>query len=90
MTRQFRIIVKGRVQGVFFRASTREMAQALKLKGYVKNLANGDVLIEVQGSEEKIRQMIEWCHDGPMMAKVREVFDEEISITSFGGFEIRR
>ncbi|MBD3190719.1 MAG: acylphosphatase [Candidatus Heimdallarchaeota archaeon] len=55
------INVYGHVQGVSFRAYTRRKAQELDLKGYVKNLRDGTVLIEVEGPKDKIKQLYEWA-----------------------------
>ncbi len=67
------INVTGKVQGVYFRASTKQKADELGLKGTVTNLPNGSVQIEVVGETQPINQLIEWCHQGPERAKVKEV-----------------
>ena len=64
------IKVQGRVQGVYFRASAKQKAQMLGLKGSVKNLDDGSVFMEVQGTEESVNQMEEWCKHGPALARV--------------------
>ncbi len=68
-----RIEVSGRVQGVFFRVSTRDKAKALGLHGFVKNMRNGNVLVEAQGDKDTIRKLLEWCRQGPPYADVRDV-----------------
>ncbi len=68
-----RIIIEGRVQGVFFRHSTREMALRLGLKGWVKNRRDGGVEALFEGDQEKVDQMIQWCHRGPSGARVKNV-----------------
>lgn len=68
-----RIIVEGRVQGVFFRAHTQEMADRLKLKGWVKNRRDGRVEALFEGDQDNVEQMIQWCHRGPPQAKVTSV-----------------
>jgi len=68
-----KIVVSGRVQGVYFRASTLKKADELKLKGYVRNLSNGNVEIIAQGKDEIVGQLIEWAHVGPSRAIVEEV-----------------
>ena len=60
-----------------------------KLKGYVKNLATGEVYIEVHGEEQAIHSLIEWCHDGPRFATVSEVKVEHIPFEDLSEFEIR-
>jgi len=68
-----RITVSGRVQGVFFRASTVEQAAALGLAGEVRNMMNGDVEILTEGDKEKIEKLIAWCRVGPPPARVDSV-----------------
>ncbi len=74
----WRIIVSGRVQGVYFRAFTRKQALQLGLSGYAKNLPNGDVEIVASGSEPALQQLADWARKGPILAKVRQ-----LSITPF-------
>ena len=64
------INVIGKVQGVFFRESTRKMAEQLGLKGTVRNLPDGSVHIEAQGTPASIDRLMEWCHHGPPQARV--------------------
>lgn len=84
------IYVSGRVQGVFFRAFTKENADALGLNGFVKNLDDGRVEVIVEGNEEKIEQLIEKIKQGPPRAKI-----DDISVTweeargDFKGFDIK-
>ncbi len=68
-----RLLIHGRVQGVFFRASTREKARELGLKGWVRNLPLMRVEAVLQGPRDKVEQAIEWCHQGPPGALVRRV-----------------
>jgi len=79
MNKTFEIIVKGSVQGVGFRRFVFENAKKLNLKGYAKNLSNGNVEILVAGDEEKIKELYEACKIGPPLAMVEEV---EIKQTS--------
>ncbi len=67
------IVVKGRVQGVFYRASTKEEADRLGINGWVRNREDGGVEILAEGDEEVIKELIEWCKKGPPNAKVKEV-----------------
>ena len=75
-----RIVVCGKVQGVFFRQSTMKKARELGLSGYVKNLQDGAVQIEAQGSTEQIDELFKWCHIGPARAKVSSVHKEQIDL----------
>jgi acylphosphatase len=85
-----RVRVSGRVQGVFFRDSTREKAQELGLSGYVKNTPDGDVEALLEGPTEGVEEMVRWCGQGPPHASVENV---EVSYESSGddltGFEVR-
>ena len=67
------LIVEGRVQGVWFRESTRITATELDVKGWVRNRSDGSVEIIAEGQEENIMKFIEWCHDGPPHAVVIKV-----------------
>ena len=65
--------ISGEVQGVGFRFHTQIKARNLGLKGWVKNLDNGDVEAVFEGKEDKVKEMIEWCKKGPDSALVKEV-----------------
>lgn len=73
MTTRAQIRVEGRVQGVFFRQSTVEMAQGLGLCGWVRNLPDGSVEAQFEGERSRIEQAVAWCRQGPPRANVREV-----------------
>ena len=68
-----RMIISGRVQGVWFRDSTRGKANELGVYGWVRNRPDGDVEVLAEGSEEKVSQFIAWCHHGPPHARVTQV-----------------
>ena len=70
MTKKVRAIVSGRVQGVWYRAHTRDKARELGLHGYVRNLADGDVEIVAQGEQSAVDALIDWSWTGPPMAQV--------------------
>jgi acylphosphatase len=67
------VLVKGRVQGVFYRQSTRETASALGLSGWVRNLRDGRVEIEASGPREQLVKLLAWCNEGPPHAMVGSV-----------------
>jgi len=69
------LIIEGRVQGVWFRESTRGEATRLGLYGWVKNRFDGSVEVVAEGPREKVEQLIEWCHHGPSTAWVRRVHE---------------
>jgi len=65
--------VSGVVQGVFFRASTRDKALVLGLRGWVRNTADGDVEVMLIGPEQALAQMRDWLHEGPPRARVSRI-----------------
>lgn len=65
--------ISGRVQGVFYRATARDVAMNLNLKGWVKNLSDGGVEAVAEGDEENVEKFIEWCNQGPSGSKVQGV-----------------
>ncbi len=67
------LVIRGRVQGVFYRATTQEKARALGLTGWVRNREDGSVEAVIEGEDEAVERMIAWCHQGPPMASVSEV-----------------
>ncbi len=73
--------VTGIVQGVYFRASTRDAARALGLRGWVKNMPDGSVELEAEGPEEKISQLVIWLNQGPQYARVENVEVKEVPVT---------
>lgn len=72
-----RFLVSGRVQGVFFRASTRDEALRLKLSGYARNLADGRVEVLAQGEGSAVDSLQRWLQLGPPLARVAEVVRED-------------
>jgi len=70
-----RIIIKvyGSVQGVFFRYTTRKVARTIGLTGFVKNLADGSVYIEAEGTESDLKKLLEFEKKGPKYAKVENI-----------------
>lgn len=88
--KQVKLRITGRVQGVFYRASTREKAQQLGIKGWVKNESDGTVSAVGQGPDAKLQQWIAWCGEGPSEARVESVEVEEQPITAFQQFAIIR
>lgn len=84
------IVVNGRVQGVYFRANTQKQAKALGLTGYVRNRESGEVEIVSTGETQRLNALIDWCHKGPLLAKVLSVKVSHVSLdNSFVDFEIR-
>ncbi len=79
---------RGRVQGVWFRDSTRRRAEQLGITGYATNLANGDVEVLACGSPEALESLHEWLQTGPPLAKVSEVTERTVEVQAFSTFEI--
>ncbi len=86
----YKIVVKGKVQGVGYRFNAQAKAHQLDLTGFVKNSFDETVLIHVEGKEESINQFIEWCYVGPRWADVTEVNAEEQELMGYQTFEIKR
>jgi acylphosphatase len=78
--RRIRAIASGRVQGVSYRASTAHEARRLGLTGWVKNLDDGSVELEAQGSAEAVDQLLAWCKQGPPAARVTAVDVDERTV----------
>ena len=86
-----RLRIRGRVQGVFYRDSTRREAQRLGLRGWVRNRSDGSVEAVALGLPERIAALIDWCHEGPPLARVAEVgVTEESGDADEPEFEVRR
>lgn len=84
------IKIKGKVQGVWFRASTKSKAEELKLYGIVRNKEDGSVYVEAEGKDEDIHQFVSWCKIGPEMADVNEIIVTESIVRGFTDFTIKR
>jgi acylphosphatase len=84
-----RLIIEGRVQGVWFRDSTHREAIALGVSGWVKNRPDGTVEVLAEGPEDQVKKLVSWCHRGPRAAEVYRVHEtlEEWQGT-FGSFNI--
>jgi acylphosphatase len=83
------VVIRGRVQGVWFRGTTCEMAESLGLTGWVKNRWDGTVEAVFEGPRSKVQQMVAWCHRGPRLAQVESVAVEWKKATGeFAGFRV--
>ena len=83
------LTIEGRVQGVWFRDSTRKEALSLGLSGWVKNRRDGGVEVIAEGSEDKIKALVAWCHHGPPAARVSRVYKTlEEWLGEFPSFDI--
>jgi acylphosphatase len=84
-----RLIVRGRVQGVFYRNWTQRTARSLRLTGWVRNLSSGDVEILAIGPQEDVEDLERQCWEGPYGAKVEEVTASKAAVEPLGTFEKR-
>lgn len=73
MFRHFNILIFGNVQAVGFRQAAKEKAEGLSILGFVKNLNDGSVYIEAEGSGDNLEKFIKWCKRGPFFARVKRV-----------------
>ncbi len=80
-----RFIVSGRVQGVFFRASTAREAGRLGLSGTAKNLSDGTVVVMAAGTKKNLEVLEQWLVDGPPMARVTEVVAQDVDMAGWPG-----
>lgn len=82
------IIVRGRVQGVFFRASAQQEAERLQVRGEVKNLGDGSVEIKAEGEAAAVQALVQWCYQGPPRAKVEEVIVTDAVFAGYQNFKV--
>ncbi|AGN02317.1 acylphosphatase [Salinarchaeum sp. Harcht-Bsk1] len=88
--RRAHVFVTGRVQGVFFRATTRDRAEAVGVDGWVRNLEDGRVEAVFEGTDEQVTEMVEFCHEGSPAASVEAVEVEREPPEGLSGFDVRR
>ena len=86
----YSIIVSGKVQGVFYRQSTREKTTTIGITGTVENLSSGQVKIIATGTREQIETLVQWCKQGPPKAIVTAVEITELPLQPFDHFSIKR
>ncbi len=90
MKSRIHVYISGRVQGVFFRDSTREKARELGANGWVRNMRDGRVEAVFEGDEDKVNRMLEWCHEGPASARVDQVEVSKEEPVGEEGFSVKR
>jgi len=83
------IVVRGRVQGVWYRNSAKARASELKLAGWVRNCPDGTVEIHAQGNRENLDRFIEWCKQGPPTAEVTGLDTTPASVEGMETFQVR-
>jgi acylphosphatase len=84
----YKIRITGRVQGVGFRWNAANEARTMGIKGLVKNLADGSVYIEAEGTRERLNNYLEWCKKGPMFGYVESVNVETLPPVNYTDFRI--
>ena len=84
------LIIKGKVQGVFFRASTKNKADSLGIKGWVRNTPEGNVEVKANGDPLVLEEFVEWCKTGPSQARVTGVERVVVEEEKFSDFRITR
>lgn len=89
--KKWTLLVSGKVQGVCFRASTKEVARQLGLTGYARNLADGRVEVVAEGDVSQLQALKDWCTQGPPSARVSDVqlTASEASVDGFRDFQTR-
>ena len=91
MDLHIKVEITGTVQGVWFRKSAKQKADELGVFGYVENCTNGSVYIEAEGKIDRLEKLVQWCHDGPELAKVKDVVVLQYQdLKHYEEFEIRR
>lgn len=84
------LVIEGRVQGVWFRDSTRRQAQSLGVSGWVRNLPDGRVEVLAEGETDRVERFVDWCHKGPKAAHVTRVIrDDEPWQGNTDSFDVR-
>lgn len=90
MKTNVQVLISGRVQGVWFRSSTKQKAEQLGVTGWVRNTKDGCVEAIFEGEENSVKSLIEWCHHGPPLAKIEKVEVKNQNFTNgFDDFSIK-
>jgi len=84
------LLISGKVQGVFFRESAKELAEEINIGGWIKNRNDEKVEALITGDENDVNDFISWCHSGPSKAEVSEVIVSQQPETSFEKFKVIR
>jgi acylphosphatase len=84
------LLIKGKVQGVFYRATAKKVAEQLGISGWIKNTKEGNVEVIATSNEETLNEFVNWCKQGPKDAKVTDVVLTTKNPEAFNGFSIVR
>jgi acylphosphatase len=90
MIKHIIIVVTGKVQGVYYRASAAHKAKELGVDGLVRNQPDGSVYIEAEGSPEVLDELVKWCRKGPPSARVEQCIVSDGDLKFFSDFSIHR
>lgn len=88
MKKHLNIIIHGKVQGVFFRSSAKEKAEELGIKGYIRNMEDGTVLIEAEADKEVLSEFLNWCENGPDKAEVEKIDKFQKGLQHYDNFQV--
>jgi acylphosphatase len=86
---RYRVLITGRVQGVFYRDTCRRMAERHGVSGWVRNLPDGSVEAVFEGPDEDVRQLVDWSRQGPPSAVVQDVRVQAEPAEGISGFQVR-
>lgn len=90
MIKNIHVIISGRVQGVWFRANTKQKAEQLGVTGWIRNTRDGRVEAIFEGEENCLKEMIDWCNHGPPLAEIDNVeIKDQIPTNGFDGFSVK-
>lgn len=89
MIDHLKIKISGRVQGVFFRGNSKEVADKLNIKGFARNEADGSLYIEAEGDKKSLNEFLKWCQKGPPTAVVEKVETTKGEVKNYQEYEIR-
>ena len=87
--KHYQLLIQGKVQKVGYRYYAQKKALSLGLTGFVQNLPGGEVYIEVEGPELELALFMDWCQEGPNLARVERVKKKEAPVKAFMTFEIK-
>lgn len=90
MKKHIEISIKGKVQGVYFRDSTKAVADQLSIAGFVQNQPDGTVYIGAEGDEYSLNELIAWCKKGPERAQVTDVYVTEGEVVNYVDFVVKK
>jgi len=89
-SKSVRVVVRGHVQGVFFRATTAQRAAEAQVTGWVRNRSDGSVEAHFEGPASAVDALVAWCEIGSLQAKVTGISSENVAFEGVKGFNVRR